>query len=220
MRYRSLIVLVLAVLSFHISNARAGVVFSEDFNKSGFQNAFLLSPSCGECFSDKYNPTNYYYINNFDGWKFTGGAYYTSNGTDGAVLLNENGVTSATTIYSLTAGVKYTLSFDYYGDNRPTEAYVLKYSIDGSLTQTINGVDQAAGSNPGSHTTFSFIATGAPATLMFTQASNTEASPIIDNVAISTSVPEPSTWAMMILGFMGVGFMAYRRKNGQAFRIA
>jgi hypothetical protein len=26
-------------------------------------------------------------------------------------------------------------------------------------------------------------------------------------------VPEPSTWAMMILGFFGVGFMAYRRKQ-------
>jgi PEP-CTERM motif-containing protein len=24
--------------------------------------------------------------------------------------------------------------------------------------------------------------------------------------------PEPSTWAMMILGFAGVGFMAYHRK--------
>jgi hypothetical protein len=27
------------------------------------------------------------------------------------------------------------------------------------------------------------------------------------------SVPEPSTWEMMILGFAGVGFMAYRRRN-------
>jgi hypothetical protein len=27
-------------------------------------------------------------------------------------------------------------------------------------------------------------------------------------------VPEPSTWAMMILGFAGVGFVAYRRKRG------
>lgn len=27
------------------------------------------------------------------------------------------------------------------------------------------------------------------------------------------SVPEPSTWAMMILGFCGLGFMAYRRRN-------
>jgi len=33
-------------------------------------------------------------------------------------------------------------------------------------------------------------------------------------------VPEPSTWAMMILGFVGVGFMAYRRKSGLSVRIA
>jgi outer membrane lipase/esterase len=30
------------------------------------------------------------------------------------------------------------------------------------------------------------------------------------------AVPEPSTWAMMILGFAGVGFMAYRRRTGSA----
>jgi hypothetical protein len=30
------------------------------------------------------------------------------------------------------------------------------------------------------------------------------------------AVPEPSIWAMMILGFAGVGFMAYRRKNAMA----
>jgi hypothetical protein len=29
-----------------------------------------------------------------------------------------------------------------------------------------------------------------------------------------SAVPEPSTWAMMILGFLGLGFVAYRRKNG------
>jgi len=28
-----------------------------------------------------------------------------------------------------------------------------------------------------------------------------------------TAVPEPSTWAMMIAGFLGVGFLAYRRKS-------
>lgn len=30
---------------------------------------------------------------------------------------------------------------------------------------------------------------------------------------IASAVPETSTWAMMILGFFGVGFMAYRRKS-------
>jgi hypothetical protein len=34
------------------------------------------------------------------------------------------------------------------------------------------------------------------------------------------AVPEPSTWAMMILGFAGLGFMAYRRKNSPTFRFA
>jgi len=36
-----------------------------------------------------------------------------------------------------------------------------------------------------------------------------------NNINIGT-VPEPSTWAMMILGFAGIGFMAYRRKNKMA----
>lgn len=29
---------------------------------------------------------------------------------------------------------------------------------------------------------------------------------------IAPAVPEPSTWVMMILGFAGVGFVAYRRR--------
>jgi hypothetical protein len=36
-------------------------------------------------------------------------------------------------------------------------------------------------------------------------------SPGIGN-SLASAVPEPSTWAMMILGFAGIGFMAYRRK--------
>jgi PEP-CTERM motif len=39
-------------------------------------------------------------------------------------------------------------------------------------------------------------------------------------VTLSGAVPEPSTWAMMILGFAGVGFMAYRRKAKPALMAA
>jgi hypothetical protein len=38
--------------------------------------------------------------------------------------------------------------------------------------------------------------------------------------AIAGAVPEPSTWAMMILGFAGIGFMTYRRRNQAALRTA
>jgi hypothetical protein len=30
------------------------------------------------------------------------------------------------------------------------------------------------------------------------------------------AVPEPSTWAMVMLGFAGIGFMAYHRRTGSA----
>jgi len=35
-----------------------------------------------------------------------------------------------------------------------------------------------------------------------------------------SGVPEPSTWAMMLLGFAGIGFMAYRRKSKPALLAA
>lgn len=44
-----------------------------------------------------------------------------------------------------------------------------------------------------------------------------------DNVVVASdvievaAVPEPSTWAMMILGFCGLGFMTYRKKSTLRF---
>jgi hypothetical protein len=37
--------------------------------------------------------------------------------------------------------------------------------------------------------------------------------------SVAGAVPEPSTWAMLILGFFGVGFMAYRRKGQAVLRV-
>jgi hypothetical protein len=51
--------------------------------------------------------------------------------------------------------------------------------------------------------------------------SSTEKAFEFDNVSIK-AVPEASTWAMMILGFLGLGFLGYRKssKTGSAFRMA
>lgn len=40
------------------------------------------------------------------------------------------------------------------------------------------------------------------------------------DITTVAAVPEPATWAMMMLGFLGVGFIAYRRRAGSSLRIA
>ena len=75
---------------------------------------------------------------------------------------------------------------------------------------------------------FEFTATGPTATLTFESTTTglsgngdypTAFGPALDNVTV-TAVPEPSTWVMMLLGFVGVGFVAYRRKSKLNLRIA
>jgi len=63
--------------------------------------------------------------------------------------------------------------------------------------------------------------TGNPADPVFTLGSFNLANPFFgqrDVLTISavSAVPEPSTWAMMILGFASVGLVAYRRKRALA----
>jgi hypothetical protein len=42
----------------------------------------------------------------------------------------------------------------------------------------------------------------------------------VDAVSLAATAPEPSTWARMILGFAGIGFMAYRRKSKPSLMMA
>ena len=49
----------------------------------------------------------------------------------------------------------------------------------------------------------------------------TDGTDVLDRATVTVAaVPESSTWAMMILGFAGVGFMAYRRKSKPALMAA
>ncbi len=51
----------------------------------------------------------------------------------------------------------------------------------------------------------SLLAVGSPA-------ANLPPFALLDGVSL-TAVPEPSTWAMMLAGFGGLGFAAYRRRR-------
>jgi hypothetical protein len=70
--------------------------------------------------------------------------------------------------------------------------------------------------------TYTVSTTNAGDTVVLIQDHNAGLGPHVNGSGAGTfgavaPVPEPSTWAMMILGFAGVGFMAYRRRKSAAF---
>jgi hypothetical protein len=119
---------------------------------------------------------------------------------------NSEPVGSITFTFPLTVGQQYVVNFlDIARSYGGVDPFTVSY---GSIHQTFT---------PGSTTVWSsdsFYFTGAAATnLVFTgTVLPDDHSSAIDSVTIS-AVPEASTWAMMILGFFGIGFMAYRRKS-------
>ena len=205
-----------ALLAGAATAASAVTVYSENFSFD-FVGAGLAPNDT----SDRFGNTDYFFINNVNGWTFNSSNTFAAVSfarEDVALLLNENaGGGSATRLISgLTPGAQYTLSFLLSGDNRPGQAYVLTGGIAG-LSFTVNGVDGAPGTNPGSLLSYGFTATNTSHLLSFGQASITEASPIIDNITItSAAIPEPATWAMLLAGFGMVGFAARRRRVAAA----
>jgi uncharacterized protein (TIGR03118 family) len=74
-------------------------------------------------------------------------------------------------------------------------------------------IDPGAGQTPGGLWSLAFGNAGNngdPNTLFFTDGIDGEQHGLFGSIR---AVPEPSTWAMMLLGFATVGFMAYRRRN-------
>jgi PEP-CTERM motif-containing protein len=110
------------------------------------------------------------------------------------------------------------------------------WGTDNTFTVLIDGVATGASLGPYGEATFNSLTSfsfntpdlGLGTHTITFDVNNTHGSPTspdgplalrvqFDSVA---AVPEPATWGMMILGFLGVGFMAYRRKNTSAFRLA
>ena len=123
-------------------------------------------------------------------------------------------------VSGLVSGQSYTLSFDFAA--RPG------YDVDGLQISygTTTLFNQLPTSTAFAPVTLSFVAGSSDLfTFAGTNTSSADPNVAVDAISISdaatvAAVPEPSTWAMMILGFAGVGFMAYRRKSKPAFRFA
>jgi hypothetical protein len=139
------------------------------------------------------------------------GAYVDLDGSSGS---GNDPAGQITSILSFAAGT-YTIAFDLAGNQRGAASQETVVSL-GGFSQAIT---LASGLGFATHTYTFTTATGG--NLKFTETGpSDQQGNLLDNIVL-TAVPEPSTWAMMILGFFGVGFMAYRRKSsGAGLRLA
>jgi PEP-CTERM motif len=154
-------------------------------------------------------------------------AFFNSVPDGTTVAFANTGTISQTVSVTAVAGVTYTLQVDVGIRN---DLFVNYHNVGGvSLVVDGHTVD-ATGTSPLSGDWSNYVATytataldnGKPISIVL---SSINPQGDWDNVRLTDSlsvggVPEPSTWAMMILGFAGIGFMAYRRKSKPALMAA
>lgn len=124
------------------------------------------------------------------------------------------------TIAGLVAGARYAVTFDWAAAQQAgfTGATSSGWDVSlGAQTQSTGNLPIGSrGFSGWTTSTFDFIATGSSETLSFLS-TGTGGAPeppfsLLDGVSM-TVVPEPSTWAMMALGFIGLGYAGFRRRR-------
>ena len=133
-------------------------------------------------------------------------------GVGGIENLSQSGI-------ALTAGTSYMFSFDFWGrvPGVPNNDPQLNVFLSGPAT--INLFIPATTSRDGSieveSTTFTPLTSGSY-TLNFQSANVSNGHSYIDNVLLEAAetVPEPSTYALGLIGLAGLGLVAWQRKRG------
>ena len=190
--------------SLSLSSASAAVVFSG--NTTG-----CFGSSCSS-----YAPTT-----TSDQLVFTGNSSFSGSTTSGPLNLNfgsfsvtDPGLFDFTDSY---AGQTFKLHVDFTAPSGTSpDPFNFSATLSGTLDWIFGG-QVKIDFGPSQHFTFaggSFDLSIADVILntSFLNHGDTEAlTGTVSNVV--AAVPEPSTWAMMMLGFAGVGYMAYRRRK-------
>lgn len=158
------------------------------------------------------------------------GSYWTA--ADGSRSLDLNGLVpgSISQTFSVISGQTYNVTFDLAGNpaGGPTPKTITSSAGATVVFSSFDTTGKSLSSMGWTPVSFEFTATGPTATLTFESTTTgpsgngdypTAFGPALDNVSV-TAVPEPSTWAMMLLGFVGVGFAAFRRKSKFNLRTA
>jgi choice-of-anchor C domain-containing protein len=128
--------------------------------------------------------------------------------------------------FATTSGATYNLSF-YYANNPypsgPDSADVTVTGAGSLLSSSVTHTTSTPSDLDWIHFTGSFTADSSLTTLAFNEtAGGGNAGVFLDNVSvtggsITRGVPEPATWAMMLIGFGGLGALMRRRRDRAAF---
>jgi hypothetical protein len=204
MKIRTL--LVSSLLLVGATDANAAVVFSDNFNSYSPQldwvppaNWTAPGPGTVDLIGAgtpfDFYPGNGFYVD-MDG----------SNGLPGTLQ----------TIQSFGPG-SYTLTFDLGGNARGDVNKTTVITL-GNFAASLT----LASGAPLQLQTFSFTTTGGQLAFADLPGGNQDIGNILDNVTLSMNivtgpgVPEASTWAMMLVGFAGLGFVGYRASRRSA----
>jgi hypothetical protein len=125
------------------------------------------------------------------------------------------GPDTVTQTVGTTNGVDYTLSFWIYQQDTGPVTF-LDVTWDGTTVFSNTWLD--TGNIPYQNYTAQVVGTGSDV-LQFISA-NDPGFTYLDNVSLTSGVPEPATWAMMMLGFAGLGFAGYRKANSARTALA
>jgi hypothetical protein len=199
----------LIALGASVQTSSAAVVLQDNFGTTG---ADQLNWAGDGVFTSTSPPGSVDLIGAGGGFDF-----FPGNGNyidlDGSTGSGNNPAGQLTSVMTFGPG-SYTLTFSLGGNHRGAAAQQTVFSL-GDFSNSLTLDSSALLTSY----TYSFTTT-TTGQLVFTETGpSDQQGNILDNVVLS-AVPETSTWAMMILGFFGVGFMAYRRKNQSSLRLA
>lgn len=152
------------------------------------------------------------------------GTYWTASNGARSIDLSALGAGSISQVLSgLTIGQTYQVSFDLAGNpdgGSNTKVAVVSDGATSASYDFLMGGQTNAAMGWETHT-FSFTAVGENATLTFVSNEDSAYGPALDNVSVAAApggpgVPEPATWALMILGFGAVGMSLRSRRRALA----